>query len=122
MELNAPASKFFCQPLQIFFSSPRSATLERYLFGAIENLFCAIENLFCATTVTLVIFSFFLQAIYQSQLVKCCQSMMNVCGTGCLEVSQQIFHVLVTVLALAASDDVAGTAQGSFYYEVVSFV
>ncbi|KAK3930335.1 Dynein assembly factor 5, axonemal [Frankliniella fusca] len=54
------------------------------------------------------------EAVYQTQLVKCCQSIMTVCGKDCVVVSQQIFNVLSTVLALTTSDDLQRTIQGTF--------
>ncbi|XP_026281216.1 dynein axonemal assembly factor 5 [Frankliniella occidentalis] len=53
------------------------------------------------------------EAVYQTQLVKCCQSILSVCGKDSVVVSQQIFNVLSTALALAASDDVQKFAQGT---------
>lgn len=37
---------------------------------------------------------------------------MNVCGKCCSKVSQQLFNILVTVMALAASEEVLKASHG----------
>ncbi|KAJ1526826.1 hypothetical protein ONE63_008394 [Megalurothrips usitatus] len=53
------------------------------------------------------------EASYQSQLIKCCCAIMDICGQDCVNVSQELFNILVTVLALAGSDIILENAQAA---------